>query len=120
MSLQFSLLSLLSLLSFAMAEETLSTTSPGNAWKYGSGGGIIGFIILILDIIVFSTSCFIRYSDRANTLSAVEVLKSNRPPSHKLLWCVVVFLFPILGLILYWLFSDRAAHAGSGTYEAIP
>lgn len=119
MFLQFSLFSLLSL-SFAMAEETLSTSTHGNAWKYGSGGGIIGFIILILDIIVFSTSCCIQYSDRANTLSAVEVLKSNRPPSHKLLWCVVVFLFPILGLILYWLFSDRAAHAGSGTYEAIP
>jgi Phospholipase_D-nuclease N-terminal len=112
--------SLLSLVSFAMAEETLSTSSHGNAWKYGSGGGIIGFIILILDIIVMSMFYFIYHSDRANTLFAVEVLKSNRPPSHKLLWCVVVFLFPVLGLILYWLFSDRVAHAGSGTYEAIP
>jgi hypothetical protein len=120
MFLQFSLLSILSLLSLTMAEETLSTSSHGNVWKYGSSGGLIGFIVLILDIIVFSTSRFIHHGDRANTLSAVEVLKSNRPPSHKLLWCVVVFLFPILGLILYWLFSDRAAHAGSGTYEAIP
>ncbi|CAD6446525.1 34b6a205-fad3-48a6-926b-be6a0e883212 [Sclerotinia trifoliorum] len=76
----------------------------GNAWKYGSGGGVIGFIVLILDIIVF-----------------IEVLKSNRPPSHKLLWCLVVFLFPILGLIIYWLFSNRQAHnSGSGSYEAIP
>jgi len=92
----------LSLLSFAMAEETLVTSSHGNAWKYGSGGGVIGFIVLILDIIVF-----------------LEVLKSNRPASHKLLWCLVVFLFPIGGLILYWLFSNRAAHTGSGGYEAI-
>jgi hypothetical protein len=53
-------------------------------------------------------------------MSIVEILKSNRPSSHKLLWCVVVFLFPILGLIFYWLFSNRAAHAGSGSYEAIP
>ena len=46
MFLQFALLSL------AFAEETVSTTAHGNAWKYGSGGGIIGFIVLILDIIV--------------------------------------------------------------------
>jgi hypothetical protein len=44
----------LSLLAFAMADETLKTTTHGNAWKYGSGGGIIGFIVLILDILVFS------------------------------------------------------------------
>lgn len=93
----------LSLASFAMAEETLAASGHGNALKYGSGGGIVGFIVLILDIIVF-----------------MEVLKSNRAPSHKLLWCVVVFLFPIIGLIVYWLFSNRAAHAGSGSYEAIP
>jgi len=69
MFLQFSLLSLFSL-SFAMAEETLSTSSHGHAWRYGSGGGIIGFIILILDIIVFSTSCFIHHGDRANYLQS--------------------------------------------------
>jgi hypothetical protein len=117
---KLSMLVQLSLLSFAMAEETSIISSHGNAWKYGSGGGLIGFIVLILDIIVFSTSRLIRRDDRANTSSAVEVLKSNRPPSHKLLWCVVVFLFPIGGLILYWLFSDRTAHAGSGQYEVIP
>ena len=104
-----------------MATETsITSTSHGNAWRYGTGGGVIGFIVLVLDIIVFSTSRFIHHGDRANASSAVEVLKSNRPPSHKLLWCLVVFVFPIGGLILYWLFSDRAAHMGSGQYEAIP
>ncbi|EPE24923.1 hypothetical protein GLAREA_11504 [Glarea lozoyensis ATCC 20868] len=92
-----------SLLAFAMAEETLTATTHGNAWKYGSGGGLIGFIVLILDILVF-----------------MELLKSNRPPSHKLLWCIGVFLFPILGLVVYYLFSNREAHQGSGGYEAIP
>jgi hypothetical protein len=96
-----SLLLQLCLISFAMAEETFTATD--NAWKYGSGGGVIGFIVLILDIIVF-----------------MEVLKSNRPPSHKLLWCLVVFIFPVLGLIFYYLFSNRAEHAGSGSYEALP
>ena len=42
-----------SLFSLAFASETVSTSSHGNSWKFGTGGGIIGFIILILDIIVF-------------------------------------------------------------------
>ncbi|KAH8766336.1 hypothetical protein F5882DRAFT_413924 [Hyaloscypha sp. PMI_1271] len=91
------------LVSFAVAEETLSATTHGNTWKYGTSGGVLGFIVLILDILVF-----------------MEVLKSNRPPSHKLLWCVFVFVFPILGFVVYWLFSNREAHTGSGSYEAIP
>ncbi|PQE25708.1 Cardiolipin synthase protein [Rutstroemia sp. NJR-2017a BBW] len=96
---------LLQFLYFSLAVAApIEATGHGNAWKYGSGGGVIGFIVLILDIIVF-----------------IEVLKSNRPPSHKLLWCLIVFLFPILGLVVYWLFSNREAHnSGSGSYEAIP
>jgi len=97
-SLLFNLL----LVSFAMAEETVSATGHGNAWKFGTGGGVLGFVVLVLDIIVF-----------------MEVLKSNRPPTHKLLWCLIVFLFPILGLVIYWLFSEREKHRGSGGYEAI-
>lgn len=71
-----------------------------------SGGGIYCFVLFCIDINV-----------REKT---VEVLKSNRPPSHKLLWCVVVFIFPIVGLVVYWLFSNRAAHGGGGEYEALP
>ncbi|KAH8661573.1 hypothetical protein BGZ60DRAFT_381354 [Tricladium varicosporioides] len=73
-----------------------------NTWQYGTGGGVLGFIVLILDILVF-----------------MEVLKSNRPVTHKVLWCLVVFLFPVLGLVVYWLFSNREAHRGSGGYETI-
>lgn len=36
-----------------VAQEVTATTS-GNSWQYGTGGGVIGFIVLILDIIVFS------------------------------------------------------------------
>lgn len=46
----------LSLLSLVMAEETFIATTHGNAWKYGSGGGVIGLIVLVLDVIAFSTS----------------------------------------------------------------
>ncbi|TVY56322.1 hypothetical protein LCER1_G003199 [Lachnellula cervina] len=96
-------LSLLCLTTAAAATDTLTTASHGNSWKFGTGGGVLGFVVLILDILVW-----------------IEVLKSNRPPSHKLLWCVVVFIFPIVGLVVYWLFSNRAAHGGGGEYEALP
>ena len=51
-----SLLLNFSLLSLAMAEETLTTQGHGDAWKFGTGGGVIGFIVLILDIMVWSKS----------------------------------------------------------------
>ena len=74
-----------------------------DAWQYGTGGGIIGLIVLILDIIVF-----------------IEVIKSNRPPVNKLLWSLLVFFFPLGGLIIYWLFSNRASHNSSSGYETLP
>ncbi|KAJ9129561.1 hypothetical protein NKR19_g10311 [Coniochaeta hoffmannii] len=86
-----------------IADETAMAKAGGNAWQYGTGGGILGLIVLILDIIVF-----------------VEVIKSSRPPSHKLLWSLLVFIFPIGGLIIYWLFSNRAAHNSGSGYEALP
>ncbi len=36
-----------------VAQDTLTTADHGNAWHYGTGGGIVGLIVLILDIIVF-------------------------------------------------------------------
>lgn len=35
------------------AAAPITTESHGNAWQYGAGGGVLGFIVLILDIIVF-------------------------------------------------------------------
>ncbi|EMD00519.1 hypothetical protein BAUCODRAFT_43560, partial [Baudoinia panamericana UAMH 10762] len=85
-----------------IADESMKTNGMSNAQQFGTGGGIFGFIVLILDIIVW-----------------VEVLKSSRPPSYKLLWCVLVFIFPVVGIILYWLFSDRAKWNAEGGYEPI-
>ncbi|KAF3930333.1 hypothetical protein ABW19_dt0206323 [Dactylella cylindrospora] len=76
-------------------------TIQSNAWGYGTGGGIIGFIVLILDIFVF-----------------IEVFKSSRPASHKILWSLFVFFFPIIGLIVYYLFSNRQQYTSN--YEALP
>ncbi|TDZ14105.1 hypothetical protein Cob_v012955 [Colletotrichum orbiculare MAFF 240422] len=83
-------------------DPTLSASGHGNTWQYGTGGGVIGFIVLVLDIIVF-----------------IEVLKSDRSTGSKVLWCLVVFLFPIIGMIIYYLFSDRAAHNSRSGYEPV-
>jgi len=98
------ILSHLLLATFASALPTSGTaTTAGNSWQYGTGGGILGLIVLVLDIIVF-----------------VEVIKSSRPTSHKLLWSLLVFFFPIGGLIIYYLFSNRESYANGGGYEALP
>ena len=33
----------------------VSTESLDNSWQYGTGGGLLGLIVLILDIIVFGS-----------------------------------------------------------------
>ncbi|KAI9323202.1 hypothetical protein BX666DRAFT_1884281 [Dichotomocladium elegans] len=64
------------------------------------GGGIVGFIILIIDLIVI-----------------FEVLNSNRTIQGKLGWSLLIFFFPVVGLIIYFFFSNRAEH--NARYEAI-
>ncbi|KAK5072185.1 hypothetical protein LTS08_000718 [Lithohypha guttulata] len=92
----------LALASMALAAPTMHV-EKANAWQYGTGGGIVGFVVLILDLIVI-----------------IEVLQSTRPVSHKVGWSLLIFLFPIIGIILYWLFSNREQHKAAGGYEAIP
>ena len=43
----------LSLVAFASAAP-IAAQNHGNSWQYGAGGGVVGFVVLILDIIVFS------------------------------------------------------------------
>ncbi|GAO50943.1 hypothetical protein G7K_5061-t2 [Saitoella complicata NRRL Y-17804] len=125
---------LFTLLSSVRAEDFVDATiaaGHGNAWKYGTGGGLIGLIVFVLDVMVFSMSLplcfpllpFLEGFDGmyANEMTIVEVVKSTRPTSHKLLWIAVVFFFPVLGLILYALFSNREGHRSSGAdYETLP
>ncbi|KAK3905989.1 hypothetical protein C8A05DRAFT_30145 [Staphylotrichum tortipilum] len=73
-----------------------------NSWQYGTGGGLLGLVILILDIIVF-----------------VEVLQSTRPPVQKIVWCLVVFLFPVVGMAIYYLFSNRPSYQRGSGYETL-
>lgn len=90
-----------------------------------TSGGVIGFVVLVLDIIVFSKLPYLALIMRSmpldrvlTTTPTVEVLQSNRPPVSKLAWCVVVFFLPVVGMIVYWLFSNRQAHK-SGSYEPL-
>lgn len=102
-----------------LAEDAITTTTTTAPWHYGAGGGIIGFIILVLDLIVFGTSTLLSPLCMISllTTAAVEVIKSRRSGADKLIWCLVVFLFPVVGMIVYFLFSNRKAH---NTYEPLP
>ncbi|AEO70967.1 uncharacterized protein THITE_2122881 [Thermothielavioides terrestris NRRL 8126] len=105
----------------------VSTASMDNSWQYGTGGGLLGLVVLILDIIVFSQShpagcsplapCKHSWSYANN--HPVEVLQSSRPPMQKLVWCLVVFLFPVIGMAVYYLFSNRSAYQRGSGYEAL-
>jgi len=52
--------------------------------------GILGLIILILDI-----------------WTIVTILGSNDPPVRKVVWIVVVLILPVIGLILWFLLGRR-------------
>lgn len=48
-------------------------------------GGIIGLLILIADV-----------------YAIVKVVQSGATTGVKVLWIVVILLFPVLGLIIWW------------------
>ncbi|KAK4213009.1 hypothetical protein QBC37DRAFT_317036 [Rhypophila decipiens] len=98
----FTLLAQLLFASFAAAAPVAVEATGNNAWQYGTGGGILGLVVLIVDIIFF-----------------VEILKSNRAPSAKLLWSLLIFLFPVFGMIIYFLFSNRETHNQGSGYEPL-
>lgn len=53
-------------------------------------GGICSLIILILDVIAI-----------------VEVINSSKSTGEKVLWCLLIFFLPVLGLILYHFFGKK-------------
>ncbi len=56
----------------------------------GAFGGIVGLIILVLDIIAI-----------------VDCVKSSMETGMKVLWIVLIILLPIIGLILYFLLGRK-------------
>lgn len=53
-------------------------------------GGILGLIILVLDI-----------------YAIIKIVQSSAEPIWKAIWIVVVLALPVLGLILWWLFGPK-------------
>ena len=54
-------------------------------------GGIIGLIILILDV-----------------WAIVKIIGSGASTGAKVLWVVVILLLPLLGLLLWFLFGPKS------------
>ena len=54
-------------------------------------GGILGLIILILDV-----------------YAIVKTLGSTATTGTKVLWVVLILVLPVLGVILWWLFGPKA------------
>lgn len=50
------LLTLLLQLALSSVAFAAPLTTQSNSWQYGTGGGILGFIVFILDVIVISKS----------------------------------------------------------------
>jgi hypothetical protein len=55
-------------------------------------GGIFGVIILVLDIIAL-----------------IDILGGNGSAGHKLLWFLVVFCLPVVGMAIYFLIGKNRA-----------
>jgi len=53
-------------------------------------GGILGIVILVLDV-----------------LAILNLLKSAKPTGEKILWAVLILLLPLIGLILYYLIGRK-------------
>jgi hypothetical protein len=54
-------------------------------------GGILGFIVLVLDV-----------------YAIVKTIGSRASTGTKVLWIVVILLLPLLGLILWWLLGPKS------------
>ena len=53
-------------------------------------GGILGLLVLILDIIAI-----------------VDVLKSSMDTGKKALWIILVLILPVVGMVLYFLIGKK-------------
>lgn len=49
-------------------------------------GGIFGLIVFVLDVIAI-----------------IDCIKRNMDTNKKILWCILIILLPIIGLVLYFL-----------------
>jgi len=53
-------------------------------------GGILGLLVLVLDIIAI-----------------VDVLKSSTDTGKKALWIILILILPVIGMVLYFLIGKK-------------
>ena len=53
-------------------------------------GGILGLLILVLDIIAI-----------------IDVIKSSMDTGKKALWIILVLILPVIGMVLYFLIGKK-------------
>ena len=53
-------------------------------------GGILGLIVLVLDIIAI-----------------LDVLKSSMDTGNKALWIILILILPVIGMVLYFLIGKK-------------
>lgn len=53
-------------------------------------GGIVGLIILVLDIIAI-----------------LDVCKSSMDTGNKAVWVIVILILPVIGMVIYFLIGKR-------------
>jgi hypothetical protein len=55
-------------------------------------GGLLGIIVLVLDIIAI-----------------VDVLKSSMDTGKKTLWIILILVLPVIGMVLYFLIGKKGS-----------
>ncbi len=64
------------------------------AYTFQSSHGILGMIVLVLDVIAI-----------------VSLLMGRSSVGHRLLWILLVLFLPFIGMLLYFLFGRSASDA---------
>ena len=54
-------------------------------------GSLIGLLILVIDIIAI-----------------IEIFKSSKDMTTKLLWTLLILIFPVVGVLIYYFFGRKA------------
>lgn len=73
-----------------LSSALLLLSGCGGRVNVGTGGGLLGLVLLALVI-----------------WALVDIVQSGRPDGNKILWALIIILLPVIGLILYVLIGRK-------------